>query len=182
VLKLIVHLSESWDDDKSEFIFDDFVLELEHSLVSISKWESRFEKPFLDKNEKTNEEVEAYVRYMILNEEYPANILDLLSEKNVKDINAYIDSKQSGTTFNEPKTAGAGRANGEKITAELIYYWMTSYRIPWEAQYWHLNRLFTLIKVFNVKSEKPKPMSKTEAAAQRRALNDQRRAQYHTNG
>lgn len=179
MLKLTVQLSESFDEETSQFVSEDFVLELEHSLVSLSKWESEFEKPFLAKGEKTTEEVLGYIRAMILNPVYPQDILEKLSQENFDQINRYIEAKMTATWFNEPKPTGP---NQQTITSELVYYWMTSYQIPWEAENWHLNRLFTLIKVFNAQNVKPKKMSAKEMAEQRRALNEQRRTQYRTRG
>lgn len=172
-------MSESYDEAKEEFVDEYFVLELEHSLVSLSKWESEFEKAFLGKGEKTDEEILAYVKAMIITPEYPAEVFNCLSKENVAEINAYIDKKMTATWFTDKKHNAPSR---ETITSELIYYWIVSYQIPWEVQYWHLNRLFTLIKVFGAKNEKPKKTSAREAAAQRNALNEQRKAQMKTRG
>jgi hypothetical protein len=179
VLKITVRLSESYDEDKQEFVSEDFDLELEHSLISLSKWESEFEKAFLGKGEKTDEEIMGYVKAMILTPDFPPEVFEKLSLENINAINAYIDRKMTATWFNEPKKGAISR---ETITSELIYYWIVSYQIPWEVERWHLNRLFTLIKVFNAKNEKPKKTSRAEAAAQRRALNEQRKVQMGTRG
>lgn len=181
MLKLIVEVSEEYfDEDAGVFVKPDTVeIELEHSLVTLSKWESEFEKPFLGREEKTAEEIMGYVRHMIQTPDLPPDILDRLSDENIQQINAYIDRKMTATWFNEPKTASRNR---EQITSELIYYWLVSYEIPWVVENWHLNRLFTLIKVFNVKNEKPKKISAQEAAKQRAELNARRKAQMGTNG
>lgn len=179
MLKIMVRMSESYDDSREEFIVEDFELELEHSLVSLSKWESIYEKPFLDDVEKTTEEALGYIRAMIISPFYPSNVIDRLSDANVAEINRYIDAKMTATWFTEPKNSPK---SSEKITSELIYYWMVSYQIPWEAENWHLNRLFTLIRVFGVKNSKPEKRSPGEIAASRRALNEQRKKQYKTSG
>jgi hypothetical protein len=179
VLKITVTMSETFDEEAQEFITQGVDLELEHSLVSLSKWESEFEKPFLSKEDKIDDEVIGYVRCMILTPEFPPEVFSKLSSENLEQIKAYIDAKMTATWFNEPKTAARSR---EQITSELVYYWLVSYQIPWEAETWHLNRLFTLIKVFNAKNAKPQKMSAKEAAAQRRALNEQRRIQFGTKG
>lgn len=153
-------------------------IELEHSLVSLSKWESKFEKPFLGKEPRTNEEVLDYIQQMTLNE-VPEAIFQELSEANVLEINTYIDAKMTATWFREEAGAPPSR---EIITAELIYYWMIAFQIPWEAQTWHLNRLFTLIRVCNMKQAKPKKMSRSEMAARNRELNARRKAQLGTSG
>lgn len=180
MLKITVLGDEFFDEKKQEFTTKgDVVLELEHSLVSLSKWESKFEKPFLGQGEKTDEEVLGYVEAMIVSEDFPPDILSKLSPKNLEEINAYINAKMSATWFTELPGAPKSR---EIITSELIYYWMFSLSIPKECEYWHLNRLITLIRVFDAKNQKPKPMNKAEAAAQRRELNRQRREQMKSKG
>ena len=154
-------------------------LQLEHSLVSLSKWESIHEKPFLGKDAKTPEEVTSYVECMLLTSDPPRHILQSLSEENVQAINDYIDKKMTATWFSERTRSPAV---SEIITSELIYYWMVTFNIPWEAQHWHLNRLFTLIRVCNTKQETPKKMSRAEVARRNRDLNAQRKAQLGTKG
>ncbi len=179
MLKIVVGGDEMFDEGTETFVRQGgTVVELEHSLVSLSKWESKFEKPFLGKDEKTGEEVLGYIEAMILNE-VPEGILSKLSDDNVAEINKYIDAKMTATWFREAPGAPQTR---EVITSELIYYWMIAFEIPWEAQYWHLNRLFTLVRVCNLKQAKPKKMSRSEAAARQRELNAQRRAQLGTKG
>lgn len=179
MLKLTIQLSESYDEDSKEFISQDLNLELEHSLVSLSKWESKFEKPFLGPNEKSTEETLEYIKFMILTPDVPENILELFTTKDIEKIHKYIDAKMSATWFTETKTA---KRTSEQITSELIYYWIVSYQIPWEVENWHLNRLFTLIRVFNVKNSKPEKKSAQEIAAERQRLNAQRRQQMGTSG
>lgn len=169
-----------FDDGAQEFTTEgDVVLELEHSLVSMSKWESEYEKPFLGAKPKTPEEVLGYVRCMCLTSNVPPEIFNKLSQENVEDINTYIDAKMSATWFSEQPGAPKSR---EVITAELIYYWMTIFQIPFECEKWHLNRLFTLIRICNIKQAKPKKMSRTEIAARNRELNAQRRQQLGSKG
>lgn len=171
---------ELFDEALHVFTTEDaFTLELEHSLVSLSKWESKFEKPFLGSEEKTDEEVLAYIEAMILTEEYPPDILNRLSKENFKQINAYIEAKMTATWFNEKKQ---GKKSSEVITAELIYYWMITFNIPIEFQYWHLNRLFTLIKIFSVKNAQPEKMSKKDLLARNRELNAKRKSELGTTG
>lgn len=179
MLKIVVGGNEAFDERSSEFVSQGgTAIELEHSLVSLSKWESKFEKPFLGKAEKTPGEILAYIEAMVLNE-VPEGILSELSEDNIDQINAYVDAKQTATWFRE--TPGAPQTS-EVITSELIYYWLVAFEIPWEAQHWHLNRLFTLIRVCNMKQAKPKKMSRAEVAQRNRALNAQRKAQLGTKG
>jgi hypothetical protein len=168
-----------FNDATQEFTTEgDVVLELEHSLVSLSKWESKHEKPFLSSDDKTIEEVLEYVRFMTLTK-VPEETFSRLSEANVEAINNYINAKMTATWFNDQPGTPQSR---EVITAELIYYWMIAFQIPFECETWHLNRLFTLIRVCNIKQSKPKKMSRAEIAARNRELNAQRRAQFKTKG
>jgi hypothetical protein len=180
MLTIIVPGVEMFDDDTQEFVTrGDVTLDLEHSLVSLSKWESKYEKPFLGKSDKTTEEVLGYVKAMTLTLNVPDEIFAKLSEGNLADINAYIDAKMTATWFSEAPGAPNSR---DVITSELIYYWMITFNIPFECETWHLNRLFTLIRICNIKQAKPKKMSRAEVAARNRELNAQRRQQLGTTG
>ena len=180
MLTIIVPGTEFYDDITKEFMTkNDVVIELEHSLVSLSKWESEYEKPFLSSDEKTEEEILSYVKAMVLTQKIPPEVFSRFTKDNWDKINDYINAKNSATWFNEPKSANR---SSETITAELVYYWMIAFQIPFECQYWHLNRLFTLIKICNAKNAKPKKMSRNEIAQRNRELNEQRKAQYNTRG
>jgi hypothetical protein len=180
MLTITVLGQELYNEETGEFFTkDDVVLNLEHSLVSLSKWESIWEVPFLGKGERTPEQLFSYVECMCLHAVSSPDVFTSLSSDNLEAINKYLDSKQSATTISEVSKASSNR---EIITSELIYYWMVNYNIPSEYQYWNLNRLFNLIRIAGVKNTKPKKMSRSEMAARNRELNAQRRQQMGTSG
>lgn len=175
MLEIDVKTEESFDETTDRFVTKRFRVSLEHSLVSMSKWESIWEVPFLGKEEKTSEQTISYIKMMILGDEPPPEVFKELLESHSQAITDYIAANMTATKIPETNTAGGSR---EVVTSELIYYWMFSMRIPMECEYWHLNRLITLIRVFNVKNSPKKKMTLQE----RRALNQQRRARYNTRG
>lgn len=153
-------------------------LKLEHSLVSISKWESKWKKPFLTDKEKTPAEFIDYIRCMTINQDVPEEAYQLLGYDNVKKIEEYIMDSATATTVTDRRKGGG---KSETPTSELIYYWMISNGIPFECEKWRLNRLITLIKVCNAKGN-PQQMSKQEIYAMNAALNSSRRAATGSRG
>jgi len=182
MLTITIQEKELFDEASQVFFkLPSATLMLEHSLVSLSKWESIWGKPFLDGTKKTTEETRSYVACMNLAPVPSEEVYKYISDEDVVRISEYIDSKQTATWFKQDPTA---RPSNEIVTAEIIYYWMIAHTIPFEAQYWHLNKLITLIKVCN---EKNKPARKSkmptrDMAASRRMLNQQRKTQLGTSG
>lgn len=152
-------------------------LRLEHSLVSVSKWESKWKKPFLSKEAKTREETADYVRCMTITQNVNPLVYKGLTAKNIDAVNAYIDDPMTATTFKNKPRGGSG-----VITSEIIYYWMVALEIPVEFEKWHLNRLLTLIRVCDEKNQPSKKMSRRDAMNQYRSLNAARRRRLGTRG
>lgn len=180
MLTIIVPLAEGFDEASNEFVVSQSItLELEHSLVSLSKWEAITEKAFLGKTEKTDEETLLYVKAMTLTENVPDEVYKRLTRENIEAINTYVSAKMTATWFSSAPTQTPNR---ETITSELIYYWMISLNIPFECQHWHLNRLLTLIRVCNQKNAPQKKLGRREQLAKQRELNAQRKAALGTTG
>jgi hypothetical protein len=186
MLRLSIVVAEEYDESTSEFADSKTVeIELEHSLVSLSKWECKYgkpflgDRPFLEEDEKTEVEVLDYVRMMIIGPVPPDDVLAKLSPGNVKEIQNYINAKMTATWFSSDPSPSINR---EIVTAEIIYYWMITLGVPFECQYWHLNRLMTLLRVCNLKNQPKKNMTTAEAAAMQSDLNQRRRAELGTKG
>ena len=180
MLQITIPAVELWDERKQEFVITkEQTLQLEHSLVSISKWESKWCKPFLTKQEKTFEETLDYIKCMTITQNVDPEVYNYLTNENIKEINEYIEAPMTATYFSDEKTNKTSR---EQVTAELIYYWMIALNIPFECQNWHLNRLLTLIKVCSIKNQPPKKRSRKEIMSRNAALNAARRKQLNTKG
>ena len=180
MLRLEIELvPEMWDEKNEEFIPPvTTTIEMEHSLVSLSKWESKYCKPFISKEDKTGEETLDYIKFMTLTPDVDPSVYDHLSERNIKAINDYIDAPMTATTVPNTNTGG-GR---ETVTAELVYYWMIALTIPPQYESWHLNKLLTLIKVCNFKSQPPKKLSTQEAISRNKAINEANKKKFNTKG
>lgn len=187
MLQIKVPANEFYDNDRNLFIeTKEQTLVLEHSLVSIAKWESNWHEPFLgnkgfqDSSEDNFKKYKDYIRCMTITKNVQDDTFDIIikSKALTKQIQDYIDDPMTATWFsNEPR-----RPAKEVITSELIYYWMIAYGIPFECQKWHINRLLTLIRICSIKQEKEKKMSKSQTAASNRSLNAARRAKMHSRG
>ena len=181
MLALEVPGIELYDERTKKFIeIEPQLLELEHSLVSLSKWESEWCIPFLGKGERTNEQIIDYIRCMNLRDDTDPRVFEHMPPSILSRINQYISAPMTATTFSDNGKAPTGR--GETITSELVYYWMVALAIPFECQNWHLHRLITLIKVCNVKNSPPKKMSRSEIMSRNKALNASRRKSLGTSG
>lgn len=181
MLTLVLPARQIWDDKNEKFLpsEEELVLTLEHSLAALSKWESMFEKPFLDGKPKTTLEMFAYIDSMVLTPECPEGYLYRLSEEQLTEIDEYLNKKSTATWFSQ---TGPKPQSSETITSELVYYWMNIFSIPFEAQHWNFNRLMVLIEIHTRKNAKPKKESSSDIAARRRALNEQRLKEMQTNG
>mgnify|MGYP003301929323 CR=1 FL=1 len=182
MLTITVPASERWDESRNEFVYSDKqVLNLEHSLVSISEWESKWHKPFLSNTNKTMDETVDYIRCMTLNRSEVKNdaVYGCLSPENVKEIQDYIANPMTATRI---KKEVHGNNTGELTTSELIYYWMVALQIPFECQNWPLARLMVLIRICNIKNQPAKKMKPQETISRYAALNAARKKQLGTHG
>lgn len=181
MLKITVPERELWDEQKQEFIkTPKQELVLEHSLVSLSKWETIWQKPFITKEQKTIEETISYVKCMTITQNVNPIVFYCLTEENINAVNEYIESPMTATWFSDK---GNRRSRSrEQVTSELIYYWMIALNIPFECQKWHLNRLLTLIEVCNRKNSPKKKQSLNEIVTNQARLNKLRRKQLNSKG
>ena len=176
MLILTIPPKELYDETRNEFIeCPSVTLQLEHSLLSISKWEAKWKKPFMDKKEKTYEEFIDYVRCMTITPKVDPTVYLRLTQKHFKAIDQYIHDPMTATTFHSWKQEKPGK---KIITSELVYYWMVAAQIPWEAEKWHFNRLMTLIRIYGIENNNSK-MSKRDIYKQNRAINAARQAKAH---
>lgn len=181
MLPITIPATEAWDEKNEMFVEAEkaVTLQLEHSLVSLQKWESRWHKPFLTKREKTREELLDYIRCMTLTQNVDPRVYLRITNQHIDEIYEYINNKMTATIIPEDKNRKCGR---EIVTAELIYYWMISLNIPFECRKWHLNSLLTLIQVCNVKNSPRKKMSKRELMSRNASLNAARKKQLNSRG
>lgn len=181
MLQIVVPLTpEEWDEENEVFIDGKKqVLQLEHSLDSLSKWESKWCKPFLSTKDKTDEEILDYIKYMTLTPNVDPEVYEHLTQSNVDAIRAYIEAPMTATTFSDDKSHKNSR---EVITAEIMYYWMIALNIPFECKYWHLNTLTTLIRVCNIKNQPPKKRNKYDTARRYAEMNAARKRKPHKKG
>lgn len=180
MLQIKIPAAEYYDSEKNLFInTKEQILNLEHSLLSISKWEQKWNKPFISSDRKTHEESKDYIKCMTLTQNVDPSVYDYIPNDVYKLVEEYIESPMTATTISSMKKTSPKK---EVVTSEIIYYWMITFGIPFECQKWHLNRLLTLIKVCEIKSTPPKKMGRNEILSRNSSLNAARRAAMHTKG
>ena len=180
MLKITIPGQEFWGEEKEVFVnTKGATLQLEHSLVSLSKWESKWHKPFLGNGDKTVEETVDYIRCMTLTQNVNPSVYDFITNEIIGQVSDYIDDSMTATWFSKEDK---GSPNREVITAEIIYYWMIALNIPFECQKWHLNRLLTLIRVCDVKNAPPEKLSQKEIVKRNAAINAARRKAHKSKG
>ena len=180
MLEIIVPLTpEGWDEEKQEFVEPKTkTLRLEHSLVSLSKWESKWRRPFISKKPMSDEETIDYIKCMTITQNVDPDVYEHLTRDNIKQVIDYIDAPMTATTFSQDKS----KSSREVVTAEIIYHWMIALQIPPEYRKWHLNQLLTLIRVCNIKNAPPEKMSRRDVLSRNRALNEARKKRLNTKG
>lgn len=180
MLKVTIPEQELWDEGKREFVRTKCVtLQLEHSLVSLSKWEAKWHKPFFGKDNKTAEETVDYIRCMTLTQNVNPSVYEHIGDDVIQLVSDYISDPMTATWFSREDKSPPSR---EVITAEIVYYWMITFNIPFECQKWHLNRLMTLIRVCNAKNAPSKKMGKNQLMRRNAALNASRRKHLKSKG
>lgn len=181
MLTVTIQGEELWDEEAEVFRYTEgTVLQFEHSLVSLSKWEAKFHKRFLTPDKNTEEEMMGYIQAMLVTPDVDPSVLNKLTEEHVEAIDAYINDPMTGSVVSELPTNGSRQS--EQISSELIYFWMSQYQIAITCESWHLNRLFTLIKIHHAKSQKPRKMNKQSQIQKMAEINAQRKAQLGTSG
>lgn len=180
MLELVIKPPELWDERNEEFInLEPVTIQVEHSLESLAAWESKWHKPFLGQDERSKEETIDYIKCMTLTPNVDPKIYDYLDNTAIKSVSKYIEDSMTATWFTNRKLPPA---SSEQVTAEIIYYWMIAFNVPFECAKWHLNRLLTLIRVCEAKSRKAEKIPRNEQLRSQTALNKARRQKYKTRG
>lgn len=183
MLKVKIPEQEFFNEETQRFMYiKGAELQLEHSLISLAKWESKWHVPFLGKSDKTEEELQDYIRCMTLNKNVDQEVYRYIPPSILKEIFDYIEDPMTATWFSTTDSQSGGVRKRETITAEIIYYWMVTLGIPVQFEKWHLNRLLTLIRVVNAKNTPSKKMSKKDIYANNHKLNMARRAKHRSRG
>ena len=185
MLQLVIKDANLYDEAKETFInVKGQTIQLEHSLVSISKWEAKWHKPFLSVEDKTREETLDYIRCMTITQCVNPMVYLAITDEQVDAVNSYINDSMTATTFSNTKQEGKGSV-AKVTTSEEIYYYMSALQIPFSCEKWHLNRLLTLIHVCDEKNKQStdkKPGMPSSSRAARSKINKARRAKHHSKG
>ena len=180
MLEITVPGVELYDESTgSLFTVQGQTITLEHSLLSISKWESKWHKPFLNNSGLTLDETIDYLKCMTITKNVDPLLYTALTQQNVLEVNNYIEDSMTATTIREPEGKGKSR---RIVTSELIYAWMFALRIPKECERWHINRLLMLIRVMDIEQQPKKKMRKKDVMKQNAALNAARKRKMNTRG
>lgn len=173
MLEIVIPDSEFYNSGTREFVtIKGQTLQLEHSLLSLSKWEAKWHKPFLTQDNKSRDELLSYYQCMTITKNVDPLVYSVIPLSEQKRIQVYINDPMTATTVKKP----SHNSSRDVITSELIYFWMITLEIPFECEKWHLNRLLTLIQVCDIKNAPSKKMSKKDIFSQNRALNASRKA------
>lgn len=182
MLEMTISEKEFYQEHTSKFIqIPECKVTLEHSLISLAKWESKWQVPFFDGKPKTPTQNLDYIRCMVVGNIKDDRIFDHLSEEEVLQIQSYMAAPMTATTFSE-RNKSKRKVKKETMTAEVIYARMCTHNISFECQKWHLNRLLTLIRVCDLRDSPPEKMSKKETSMWYAEQNANRRAKYGTRG
>lgn len=173
-----------WNEKDQEFVtISPYTIKIEHSLLSIRKWESKWHKPFMTQTQKTQAEQKDYVRCMTIGYELPEEVYATLDAQEMNEVFTYMNEPMTATWFSENDQKQAkSKMGSETVTYEIVYYWMSKLNIPYDCEKWHINSLMTLIKVSMLKEQPSKKMSKRDVMSQNRALNEQRKAKMKSKG
>lgn len=183
MIKVVIPEQELFDESTETFInIKETELELEHSLLSLSEWESKWHKPFLGKEDKTLNEILDYIRCMTIRKDVDDKIYQYLPRSVMEKILDYIEDPMTATWFSKTEKEKSGIPKKETITSEIVYYWMVTLGIPFQCEKWHLNRLITLIRVINIKNGPTKKMNKKDMLSRNAKLNAARRAKHRSRG
>ncbi len=182
MLQITIPSAELWDEHNNIFVHTKAqTIRMEHSLVSVSKWETKWHKPFLSDEKKTREEMLDYYRCMTITQNVDPDFYNFIPYDKVNEIDAYIEDSASATVFYD-HDGNKMPHRKERITSEKIYSWMVTLNIPFECQTWHLNRLMNLIRYCQAANQSPKKRSQKEIIQDYAKINAANRKRFNTAG
>lgn len=179
MLEITIPGGERWSDRENRFYYPkETTIRLEHSLVSLSKWEAKWEIPFIGNRNLTYEQNCDYVQCMNMTQNVSSEVFEFIPPETLAEIRQYVDKKMTATTISNT----TGRKSRETVTSEVIYCWMTELGIPFECQKWHLNRLITFIQVCQIRKAPQKKYRGSDLLRRNYELNELRKKQWGSNG